>query len=436
MLVTEISTRERGGPDKGETGAVIETNVCILGAGPAGATAALFLAKHGVDCILVDKAIFPRDKVCGDALSGKVVDILDRIDPELVPKLGLLENSLESWGITLVAPNGQALKLPFPDSRSKAPGYTLARLDFDNFLVQEAADRHQVKFLPGKELDPIESDKDGILLSDKKGGLRIKAKLTIVANGAYSSFTRRWAGIPMEMRHYGAGVSAYYENVEGFDPNGYVELHFLEPLLPGYFWVFPLPNGQANAGIYTRSDVISKRGISLRNRLNHTIDNHPVIRKRFASARRISDIRGFGLPLGSKSRTLSGDNYLLVGDAAHLIDPFTGEGIGNAMLSGMLAARQAVECLEKQDFSRDILKGYDQELRNHLGQEFRISNWVQRLSGSAYLWNLVVRIANSDPKIRDLLSRMLSDGSLREKLVDPMAYWKLARKKWRLLLSN
>ncbi len=414
----------------------IETDVCILGAGPAGATAALFLAKEGVECVMVDKARFPRDKVCGDALSGKVVDILDRIDPELAQRLALEETGLQSWGITLVAPNGESLMLPFPKSQAGAPGYTAPRSDFDYILVKKAARNPSIRFLEGIEMDPRGSNGSGIELVDKRGSVHIKAMLTIVANGAHSSFSRRWAQIPKEMRHYGAGVTAYYENVGGFDSRGYVELHFLEPLLPGYFWVFPLPGGRANAGIYVRSDVVSRKKMNLKERLLSCIEDHPHLKHRFTHSRRVSRIRGFGLPLGSKTRRLSGDHYLLAGDAGHLIDPFTGEGIGNAMVSGMLAARQAIKCLELKDFSAQFLSSYDREIYEHMGQEFRISNWVQRLSSYPYLWNVVVRIANSDPRIQGLLSGMLGDTKLRNKLVDPLAYLKLASKKWRILVAN
>lgn len=417
-------------------GELIETDICILGAGPAGATAALFLAKEGVECVLVDKATFPRDKVCGDALSGKVVDILNRINPDLTRKLALEQNGLPSWGITLVAPSGQALKLPFPNSGNEAPGFTCPRRQFDNLLAHEVAAMPEIRFLEGVELDPVDSDEFGIELAEKNGPVRLKAKLTIVANGAYSSFTRHWAKVPKELRHYGAGVSAYYDNVNGFDSRGFVELHFLESCLPGYFWVFPLPGGQANAGVYIRSDVVSKRKINLKERLHSCIYDHPILKERFAHSQQVGRIRGFGLPLGSKTRNLSGPNYLLIGDAGHLIDPFTGEGIGNAMLSGMLAARQAIKCIGVQDYSAHFLKDYDREIQAHLGGEFRISNWVQRLSGSPYVWNLVVRIANSDPKIQNLLSRMLGDGKLRDKLLDPRAYLKLAWKKWRMVFGK
>ena len=120
------------------------TDVCILGAGPGGAAAALFLAKEGIPCIVVDKAEFPRDKVCGDALSGKVVEILNRYDRSLVERLSRDAQQLNCWGVTFVAPNLEELSIPFRNkpkdpeqARAMAPGFIIKRIHFDNFMVDE-----------------------------------------------------------------------------------------------------------------------------------------------------------------------------------------------------------------------------------------------------------------------------------------------------------
>src|SRR5690606_27712891 len=116
-----------------ETG--LKADVCILGAGPGGCATALQLAKHGVDTILLDKAVFPRDKVCGDALSGKVIRSLERLDPKLAEELRKQAKLEPSWGVTFVAPSGKALRVPFSRETGigEAPGAILPRMDFDNF---------------------------------------------------------------------------------------------------------------------------------------------------------------------------------------------------------------------------------------------------------------------------------------------------------------
>jgi flavin-dependent dehydrogenase len=110
----------------------------------------------------------------------------------------------------------------------------------------------------------------------------------------------------------------------------YIELHFLKDFLPGYLWIFPLPNGLCNVGAGILSSHASRNHINLRDRLMRAIRNHPDLSSRFTNAEMIGKVEGWGLPLGSKRRRLSGDNFLLTGDAASLIDPFTGEGISNS----------------------------------------------------------------------------------------------------------
>jgi 2-polyprenyl-6-methoxyphenol hydroxylase-like FAD-dependent oxidoreductase len=105
---------------------MIETDILILGAGPGGAATALFLAKQGIASVLVDKATFPRDKICGDALSGKVVEVLKKLDPSLVAELNQHGEFLGSYGVTFIAPNGKDLRVPFKkeiNSNTAPPGF-------------------------------------------------------------------------------------------------------------------------------------------------------------------------------------------------------------------------------------------------------------------------------------------------------------------------
>src|SRR5580704_2102511 len=121
----------------------LETSAIIIGAGPAGAATSFFLSKYGIPHIVIDKETFPRDKVCGDACSGKTALVINRANPEWLTEILNDENTfLPSWGITFVAPNGKALDIPFTAKRTKetkAPGFTLPRLVFDNFLFQKMA---------------------------------------------------------------------------------------------------------------------------------------------------------------------------------------------------------------------------------------------------------------------------------------------------------
>lgn len=402
------------------------TDILIVGAGPGGCMAALFLAKQGIPSILLDKATFPRDKICGDALSGKVVEVLKKYNPDLVQELQAQPFALDSWGVTFVAPNLQSLNLPFLSTKKMehAPGFLAKRLDFDHFLVQQVKQQPLIQLMENCEYKKIIPQQDGIRL-ELSNGTSILTRLLIAADGAYSLATKQLANIRMEPKHYCAGLRAYYKNVKNLDPQNYIELIFLKEFLPGYLWIFPLANGEANVGVGMRSDVLRKKKLDLKKAMMETLHNHPFLKDRFKDAELIGKIHGYGLPLASKKRVLSGDRFLLVGDAASLIDPFTGEGIGNAMLSAMFAAQTAIEALQQHNFSTQFLKTYDRKVYERLGAELKTSTILQKLVNYPWLFNWVVKRANNSPTLKNTISAMFEDINLRKQFKNPLFYLKL-----------
>ncbi|MCK7554267.1 geranylgeranyl reductase family protein [Chitinophaga sedimenti] len=397
---------------------MIETDICILGAGPAGATAALQLAYSGISCIVVDKAVFPRDKVCGDGLSGKVLTLLGRIDPGIAERLLAAECKLDSFGVNFVAANRIGIEIPYKQGYQKRPGeprgFVCKRLHFDNFLVDEMKRCPQIQLLEGVDITRHTLLDGGYLLSDAKGDVEIKAKLVIAANGAHSQFTKEVAGIHMEPEHYVAGIRAYYKNVGGLHADNLIELHFIKKILPGYFWIFPLPNGEANVGLGMLSAAIRKKKINLKQLLHDTVTNDPEMRERFKNAELVGRIDGYGLPLGSKKRRLSGERYMLTGDAAYLIDPFTGEGIGNALYSGRMAAQRAKLALEADDFSADFLLGYDADVSRVLGPELKMSTKLLKLIKYPFILNTLMKMATRNRELRNLMTSMFHEVDLRK----------------------
>ncbi len=407
----------------------IKTDVLIVGAGPGGCAAALSLAKHGVEALLVDKAIFPRDKVCGDALSGKVMRVLDRLAPDVGAQLRTDARQLPSWGVTFTAPSGRSLRVPFSRNTGEgaAPGSIMPRLAFDALLLAKARSAPEINVLENTSLQDFERTATGWRVSDRSEGLTIEARLVIAADGANSHFARHVADLRMEPRHHCAGVRAYYSGVTGLDRQGFIELIFLKELLPGYLWIFPLPDGRANVGLGLRSDVVRKRKTDLKALLKSLIAEHPDLKGRFAEAAVDGNIQGLGLPLASKRRKLSGDGYLLVGDAGHLIDPFTGEGISHAMISGMHAGDIAAEALAHAEGrpAAALLADYDQRVWRRLSKELSISTRLQQLANRPWLFNLVVGRAVSNPALADTISSMFNDLDMRARLRQPSFYFKL-----------
>ncbi len=379
-----------------------KTEVCIVGAGPGGCAAALKLSQLGIPCTLVDKAVFPRDKICGDALTNKVKLVMGRIDPGIMERFEAATEAFSTvWGARFVSPNGQQIDLPFQPNYDIAQvpkqAYTIKRFDFDLWLTGEVKRRNNIFFNEGISIEKYERTSDGYLIANTDGSFQLHCKLLIVANGAHSSFSRHHAGLQKDEKHHAAGVRAYFQNVSGLHPDGFIEFYFLKQLTPGYLWIFGLPNGQVNVGLFMRSDLVSKRRLNLNKLMQEIITADPKLRERFQDAEQLGKTMGYALPLGSKPRPLSGDHYLLVGDAAHLIDPFSGEGIGNAMYSGSIAAEQAAACLAANDFSGNTLLAYDRRIARVLGKDMKMSLWLQRLATKPWLLNFVVNSLSLSP---------------------------------------
>ncbi|MBS1622606.1 MAG: NAD(P)/FAD-dependent oxidoreductase [Bacteroidetes bacterium] len=403
------------------------TDILILGAGPGGATTALFLAKLGIPCTIVDKASFPRDKICGDALSGKVVEVLKKLDPALVSQLELRSEFLSSYGVTFVAPNGDGLRVPFKKDIGEStppPGFISKRIDFDAWLIEKVREQSLITLREHVEIRQYERSENGYRAISKSGEV-FDAKIIIAADGAGSTFTKDIARLRVEPEHNCFGLRAYYKNVSGLDHQNFIELHFLKEFLPGYFWIFPLPNGYANIGVGMRADVMSDRKLNLKKEFEKIITSHPAVRMRFEQAEMIGDVKLHGLPLGSKKRPLSGDHYMLVGDAAMLIDPFTGEGIGNAMMSGMLAAQHVSRCIATQKFDAATMQQYDKAVYDRLWSELLLSYRMQQLVNYPSIFNFVVRKANGNAVLRETIMAMFEDLDLRARLKDPRFYFKL-----------
>jgi len=408
---------------------VYQTKICIIGAGPGGVTAALQLAKLGIECIVADKATFPRDKICGDGLSGKVAAILDKIDPSIIKKFQQQPYKNNSFGIIFTSPNRRSVPIPFSlnykNNLHNPRGFVSRRFDFDHFLANELRLQPKITFLENTNIVSHTLTKEGYILNDETGNIEIKAQLLIVANGAHSRFAKVTGGIKMEPQHHIAGIRAYYKNVKGLNEDGFIELHFLKKVLPGYFWIFPLPGGAANVGLGMHSSILQHKKINLRKLLLEIIDTDTEIKSRFSEASPDGNIDGYGLPLGSKKRKLYGNRYLLIGDAASLIDPLTGEGIGNAMYSGFYAANVAANAVKNNDFSEQFLQQYNKDIDRVLGPELKMSTTLQKLATRPWLFNLLMNKTAKSAELRNLLTAMFAEIDVRKKLANPLFYLKM-----------
>ncbi len=425
----ENNSREKEGV---RTPTSIHTQVIIIGAGPAGAGTSIFLTKAGIPHIIIEKETFPRDKICGDACSGKTVFVLRKANAAWLEDI--FKNTAQntpSHGVVFASPNGNALNIPFNPKKiiqGQAPGFVTPRLIFDNFLFEKLASPYATIYQQSsiKSIERQASEGIKVCFTQGNENYELTAPLIIGADGDKSHVRKVLLRRNVSPRAYCVGLRAYYKGVTGMHEKDFIELHFLPEVLPGYFWIFPLANGMANVGIGMMSERIRDKKINLREEMLNAIKHNPNISHRFTNATLTGKIQGWGLPMCLKRQPLSGDNFLLTGDAASLIDPFTGEGIGNALYSGMLAAFAAEELLKAGKFDAAFIKGkYDDVLFKRIGDELRMSALLQRLCHYPWLFNFVVKKAHKSPTLNTALTSMFTDIDLRKQLRKPSFYAKI-----------
>ncbi|MFT4968751.1 MAG: geranylgeranyl reductase family protein [Chitinophagales bacterium] len=406
----------------------MDKKIYIVGAGPGGATAALFLAKSGIPSVLIDKSQFPRDKICGDACSGKVAWVLRKLDEQTATTLINSHANLPSWGVKFYGSENNELTVPFKRDYSTvndtAPGFIAKRIDFDNQLIELVRKNPLIDFIENCPIQYYRRNGELIEFGNDSNNTHFKAKVLLAADGAYSAAAKELMQVEIPNDKNALGLRAYYKGVKGLDSEGFIELHFLKELLPGYFWIFPLPNGEANVGLGIRTDVQKEKRLNLKELFMDVVQKHPILAERFKGAELQGKIRLHGLPLGGH-RCISNNQLILLGDAAALIDPFTGEGIGNAMISGMIAAEVLAENYESNSFNANALKKYDKTVYRRLGSELKLSQTMQNLTKYPWLFNLVVNKARKNKELRDTLSCMFESVDMRKKLRNPLFYLRI-----------
>lgn len=395
----------------------------IVGAGPAGCASAMVLGQAGLSVALIDKAVFPRDKTCGDALSVDVINQLSLLSLDLASTFNDFPSKMPSHGVKIFSPDHSHIDIPFVHQGKEKCGYICSRLDFDNLLIQQLKKISGVTLFENSNVHKVETRKEDIKVLTQKDSF--SGKIVIGADGAQSIITKQLGTFKTERKHYSAGLRIYYEGVSSFHEGHFIELYFFRKILPGYLWIFPLPDNKANVGIGMLSSEVSKKKINLKETLQDFLTTHPVLKERFKDAKALESVKGFGLPLGSKKRKISGDRFLLAGDAASLIDPFTGEGIGNAIRSGRVAAEHILKCFDKEDFSGSFNSAYDQEIYRRMWKEFRISRTLQQLCRHPGLFNFVVKKANQSKHVQQLLIDALAHVDKKKSLIHPGFYYRL-----------
>jgi geranylgeranyl reductase family protein len=375
-------------------------DILILGAGPAGTTAALALRDAGLKVALIDKAAFPRDKVCGDAIPGRAVRVLRELSPAYAQAFDAFPAQCFTSHSAFYVNNHAPIELQWVNQ-----AYTCARLDFDNWLLQLVQQETNTDcFL--QTSGTLTRTPDAITFTAAHSALTLRAPVMLGCDGANSLVRKQFTDFKMDLRHYGGAVRAYYENVAGLESYK-TEIYVLKKYLPGYCWVFPLPDNRANVGFGMLSQHISNKRLNLKTIFYDFLQEQPLLREKFAGSTQIGSLQGFGLPFGSKKIQVSGERFLLCGDAASMIDPASGDGIGNAMWSGALAAEQAKACFTQQRFDAAFLKTYEVQLYQKLWKELRRRAFLQQIATQLPALLEIAALAARQPIIKRLLHQLV-----------------------------
>ncbi|MCX6771344.1 MAG: NAD(P)/FAD-dependent oxidoreductase [Candidatus Micrarchaeota archaeon] len=403
----------------------------VVGAGPAGCSCALFLANAGREVLLVDKAAsFPREKVCGDAFSGKSIGVARELG--VLPNLEKKPHGIVR-GLTLIAPNGKHVSVPFPNADGMPfAGYTVARFDTDEVFFRAASAHPKIAVLLGFSPDELLREGDaitgvaGALGADKKR-MAFKARVVVGADGAASAVSRLLKLPNQPVNHVYSGVRGYYTGVEGLTEN--IELFFIDGVLPGYLWIFPMANGRANVGLGILSSDLNRERKHPNAMLADAIEKNSSIAPRFKNALLDGRMGGWAIPLGSYRKKCFGDGWMLIGDAASLVDPFSGEGVGNSLCSGKYAAVTIGEAIVKAPgsapLSESALAGYGKLLDEYIYPEMVDSYRLQRASRFRFLLNMFIGKAADKPEARQMLVNMVNSDEEKKKTQSPLFYLKL-----------
>jgi geranylgeranyl reductase family protein len=397
-------------------------DVVVCGAGPAGASASLFLSQQGIRHLIFDQSAFPRPKVCGDGITPLCTTMLKQVIPgiqkDFAEKSAVKRiNKLRLYGI-----NFKHAELSTGDfiPAEKNEVYTISRFEFDDYLVKHVQQKPEATFWENTKLIGYSVEKDGVRLKLMQQGMPIEVftKMVIAADGDRSPFRKSIYSTAIDRKQMVAAIRTYYKNVTPVSTNDLYEIFALKEVLPGYFWIFPMADGTHNVGLGITSDVIQEKKINLRKLMDELIDTHPLLKDRFANAEKIHSIEGSGLPIMMETEPrLSTERMVLTGDAASLADPISGEGIGPGIVSGKYAAVIAAKAIQANDFSAAFLKQYDNSIHQKITKAYeiriRLFDWFLkkpwRINGIvwaapklSWIRNFLANAANGHVGVQDL----------------------------------
>ena len=335
-----------------------KTDVLVIGAGPAGSSAAKHAALNGADVLMIDKkSEIGAPKRCAEGVSKEGLKKL-----KIEPSSRWIAKELS--GVRMIAPNGSSVWLN--EERVKLPeaGYILERKVFDKHMAMDAA-RAGAKIMVKTLATGLKRDDDSLIISAEcmDNSFDIEAKIVIAADGPESR-VGRWAGLSTTLKPKNMESCAQFEmaGLQMEDPDS-IEFHFGSVAPGGYAWIFPKGDDIANVGLGV---LTTKTDKSAYEHLLMFIENCPATQNAQPVELNIG-----GDPVGGMLKKLVTDNLMLVGDAASQVNPLTGGGIITAMQAGVYAGEVSAAAIATEDYSSKNLKKYQDLCQEDMGKTFK-----------------------------------------------------------------
>lgn len=367
----------------------IETDVLVVGAGPAGSSAAAWAARNGQQVTVIDKEKFPRDKPCGDGLTPRAIKELT--------SLGLVDwLSTKPKNIGLRAAGfGQELLLPWKSPSLPEWGSAVPRVELDNRILQVAKDSGATVH-DGFAAEDVEIENGTIskvITKSAEEVVEYKVKNVIIADGVRSQLGRKLNRTWHRDTAYGVAARAYIKSERHDDPwiSSHLELRGSEnEILSGYGWIFPQGNGEVNIGVGTLATQKRPADINLRALISQYTEEQRETWKLSGELRLPWSAM---LPMGGAVSGVAGRNYMFIGDAAGCVNPLNGEGIDYGLETGRLAA-------ELLSVEKNFAEVWPQLLRDQYGYAFSIA---RRLAGYLTIPGLLPTLGPIGMRSRSLM---------------------------------
>ncbi|GAA0921914.1 geranylgeranyl reductase family protein [Virgisporangium aurantiacum] len=393
-----------------------DADVIVVGAGPAGSTAAYHLARHGLRVLVLEKSQFPREKVCGDGLTPRAVKQIIKMGIDTDPAKGWLPNK----GLRVIG-GGVRLELDWPDLAA-FPGYglTRTRLDFDQLLADKATEAGAILKTGHTVTGPILDD-DGRVVGVKATvngePLDFRATVTLACDGVSARLALAMGLNKRDDRPIGVAVRQYFHSPARHDDEyleSWLELRSKEggeKLLPGYGWIFGLGDGRINVGLGVLNSSVAFGKTNYRRMLAEWLAATPAEWGASDPANADGEAQGAALPMGFNRVPHYTRGVLLVGDSAGMVNPFNGEGIAYAMESAELAAEIVVQALDRPEGPERerAFAAYGTELKARYGGYYRLGNQFVKIIGKPRLMRLVTHHGVPHPVLMKFVLKLLAN---------------------------